>query len=75
MFAVSRHPIHAPRNVGPLRYSVVFAKRRWGGRVKQLAMKFRSWGGKRKGAGRKPKGTRAGVPHVPRNSRGECRRT
>ena len=34
--------------------------------MKQLAMKFRSWGGKRKGAGRKPKGTRAGVPHVPR---------
>ena len=34
--------------------------------MKQLAMKFRSWGGKRKGAGRKPNGARAGVPHVPR---------
>jgi REP element-mobilizing transposase RayT len=34
--------------------------------MKQLAMKFRSWGGKRRHAGRKPKGTRAGVPHVPR---------
>jgi len=34
--------------------------------MKQLAMKFRSWGGKRKGAGRKPKGSRPGVPHVPR---------
>src|ERR1041384_3848882 len=34
--------------------------------MKQLAMKFRSWGGKRKGAGRKPKGWRPGVPHVAR---------
>jgi len=34
--------------------------------MKQLAMKFRSCGGKRKGAGRKPKGSRPGVPHVPR---------
>jgi len=34
--------------------------------MKQLAMKFRSWGGKRKHAGRKPKGARAGVPHRPR---------
>jgi putative transposase len=34
--------------------------------MKQLAMKFRTWGGKRKGAGRKPKGARPGVPHVPR---------
>ena len=35
--------------------------------MRQLAMKFRSWGGKRKGAGRKPKGTRAGVPHLTRS--------
>ena len=34
--------------------------------MKQLAMKFRSWGGKRKGAGRKPKGLRPGVPHASR---------
>ena len=40
--------------------------------MKQLAMKFRSWGGKRKRAGRKPKGARAGVPHV---SRKQPRRT
>ena len=34
--------------------------------MKQLAMKFRSCGGKRKHAGRKPKGARSGVPHLPR---------
>ena len=34
--------------------------------MKQLAIKFRSWGGKRKHAGRKPKGARRGVPHFPR---------
>jgi putative transposase len=34
--------------------------------MKQLAMRFRSWGGKRRRAGRKPKGARPGVPHVPR---------
>src|SRR3954465_5443343 len=34
--------------------------------MKQVAMKFRSWGGKRRGAGRKPKGPRPGVPHVTR---------
>jgi putative transposase len=34
--------------------------------MKQLAMKFRSWGGKRRGAGRKPKGARPGVARVPR---------
>ena len=38
--------------------------------MKQLAMKFRSWGGKRRRAGRKPKGARAGVPHHPRNQPG-----
>src|SRR3954470_1837753 len=37
-----------------------------GAKVKQIPMKFRSWGGKRRGAGRKPKGARAGVAHVPR---------
>jgi REP element-mobilizing transposase RayT len=31
--------------------------------MKQLAMKLPTWGGKRKGAGRKPKGEKAGVPH------------
>jgi len=29
----------------------------------QLGFEFRTWGGKRKGAGRKPNGERAGVPH------------
>src|SRR5207302_8384290 len=32
----------------------------------QRAFVFRTWGGKRKGAGRKPKGDRAGVAHVVR---------
>jgi putative transposase len=32
----------------------------------QLKMKFRTWGGARKGAGRKPKGVRAGVSHLVR---------
>jgi REP element-mobilizing transposase RayT len=32
----------------------------------QLGFEFRTWGGKRKGAGRKPKGERAGVAHRPR---------
>src|SRR3954469_25840255 len=34
--------------------------------MRQIEMKLPRWGGKRKGAGRKPKGARAGVPHVPR---------
>jgi REP element-mobilizing transposase RayT len=34
--------------------------------VRQVAMKFRTWGGARKGAGRKPKSERAGVAHVER---------
>jgi REP-associated tyrosine transposase len=34
--------------------------------MRQIGMKFRTWGGKRKGAGRKPKGERAGVAHVER---------
>jgi REP-associated tyrosine transposase len=36
--------------------------------MKQVAFKFRGWGGKRKGAGRKPKGARAGVGHRRRES-------
>jgi REP element-mobilizing transposase RayT len=32
----------------------------------QRAFKWRTWGGRRKGAGRKPKGERAGVAHVER---------
>jgi len=32
----------------------------------QLGMTFRTWGGARKGAGRKPKGPKAGVPHLQR---------
>jgi hypothetical protein len=34
--------------------------------MKQQELTFRTWGGKRKGAGRKPKGERPGVPHVAR---------
>jgi REP element-mobilizing transposase RayT len=34
--------------------------------MRQIGMKFRTWGGKRRGAGRKPKGERAGVAHVER---------
>jgi REP element-mobilizing transposase RayT len=33
---------------------------------KQLGLTFRTWGGKRRGAGRKPAGERAGVAHRPR---------
>lgn len=32
-------------------------------RARQIEFQFPTWGGKRKGAGRKPKGRRAGVPH------------
>ena len=35
-------------------------------RPRQLALEFRTWGGKRAGAGRKPRGARAGVAHRPR---------
>ncbi len=35
-----------------------------GGR--QIGFQFRTWGGKRKGAGRKPKGEKAGVAHAAR---------
>jgi hypothetical protein len=34
--------------------------------VTQLDLPFRAWGGRRPGAGRKPKGQRAGVPHTAR---------
>src|SRR6266704_4527780 len=37
-------------------------------RPRQLGLEFRTWGGKRAGAGRKPRGARAGVAH---RSRGE----
>lgn len=32
-------------------------------RARQTAIEFRTWGGKRRGAGRKPKGEQAGVSH------------
>jgi putative transposase len=32
-------------------------------RARQLGLDLQTWGGKRKGAGRKPAGARAGVPH------------
>jgi putative transposase len=34
--------------------------------MRQTVMKFRSWGGKRRGAGRKPNGEKAGMPHLAR---------
>jgi putative transposase len=34
--------------------------------MRQLQMKLPTWGGRRKGAGRKPNGERAGVPHLNR---------
>ena len=34
--------------------------------MKQLAFKLKTWGGRRKGAGRKPNGARAGVSHLER---------
>ena len=34
--------------------------------MKQLALKLKSWGGKRKGAGRKPSAAKAGVSHLRR---------
>ncbi len=37
-------------------------------RPRQLGLEFRTWGGKRAGAGRKPRGARAGVAH---RSRGD----
>jgi REP element-mobilizing transposase RayT len=36
------------------------------GRRRRLALEFRSWGGRRRGAGRKPAGKRAGVSHLHR---------
>ena len=35
-------------------------------RSRQLGLEFRTWGGKRAGAGRKPAGAKAGVTHRPR---------
>ena len=35
-------------------------------KIRQQEFGFVDWGGKRRGAGRKPKGERAGVPHVKR---------
>src|SRR5207237_3909749 len=59
-------PSSSKRNVRPACYDHVSLDQSDGEAIKQLAMKFRSWGGKRKGAGRKPKGSRPGVPHVSR---------
>jgi REP element-mobilizing transposase RayT len=43
-------------------------------RPKQTEIAFRTWGGRRRGAGRKPKGPKAGVSHARRNAvpRGSC---
>jgi hypothetical protein len=35
-------------------------------RIRQTTLKQFNWGGKRRGAGRKPKGERAGVSHAKR---------
>ncbi len=53
------HPLAS--NVGPVCYTRGMAKK-----AKQLALDLRTWGGKRKRAGRKPKGARAGVSQSPR---------
>ncbi len=37
-------------------------------RVRQVEFGFTNWGGKRRGAGRKPKGEKAGVPHGKREA-------
>ena len=45
---------------------VAMAARRSTGKQRQLGLELapaRTWGGRRKGAGRKPEGTRAGMPH------------
>ena len=42
------------------------AARRPSTRTRQLAFDLRTWGGRRKGAGRKPSGNRSGVAHDPR---------
>ena len=34
--------------------------------MKQLALPLKTWGGRRKGAGRKPNGAKAGVSHLAR---------
>ena len=34
--------------------------------MRQLAFSIKTWGGKRTGAGRKPNGHDAGIPHEPR---------
>ena len=39
-------------------------------RPRQLGLEFRTWGGKRAGAGRKPRGARAGVGHRARGAWG-----
>ncbi|MBI2895918.1 MAG: transposase [Deltaproteobacteria bacterium] len=40
--------------------------------VRQTEFVFRSWGGKRPGAGRKPRGKLGGVPHRCRDELGRC---
>ena len=35
-------------------------------RARQLELEYKAWGGPREGAGRKPRGSRAGMPHRPR---------
>jgi len=40
--------------------------------MRQCALRFRSWGGARTGAGRKPKGTRSGVSHRQRPAHAKC---
>jgi putative transposase len=48
-------------NVRPICYKKCVAQK-----GKQLKLDLRTWGGQRRRAGRKPKGARAGVPHVSR---------
>jgi len=47
------------------------SRRRGGTRPRQLELPWRTWGGKRAGAGRKPAAGRAGVPHRARPNHSE----
>jgi putative transposase len=47
-------------------------RERRAGTAVQRELPFRTWGGRRRGAGRKPKGERAGVPHVARPQHKGC---
>ena len=57
-----------PSEHGVERRAGTASKSRQGRRPAQGNLPFRTWGGRRVGAGRKPAGERAGVPHVARDA-------